>query len=472
MPASRRRLLWLLPLIVVLVAGFFAVRGRHEALRYATVPAGRGDIVDVVGATGLLQAVITVQVGSQVSGTISWLGADFNSTVKKNQVVAKLEPSSFQARLNQAAANLASAKANVDRSQAAIDDAKQKYERAQELAKQQLVPESDLETARATYQSAVAQHQANKAAVKQAEASLNQAQVDLDHTVITAPVDGVVLARNVDIGQTVAASFTAPVLFVIANDLTHMQVNASIDEADIGRVRAGEDVTFGVDAFPDDTFRGRVEQVRLQPVTTQNVVTYNTISSVDNQSLRLMPGMTATVSVIVRKREKVLRLPTAALRFRPEGYEEARGPRPGGAAPAGSAPAASVGPGAGPGGGSPGGGGPRAGSAGGAGGGGGAWRRRGEGGQRAAAGAPASGGQGGAHGRPGLVFVLGPADEPKPSPVRLGLSDGRYVEVVEGLDEGAKVVTGVEDPRAPRPQPSASGSNNPFQPGRFQPRTR
>ena len=173
-------------------------------------------VVQGIDATGRLQAVTTVQVGSQVSGTISWLGADFNSTVKKNQVVAKLEPSSFRARLNQAAANLASAKANVDRSQAAIDDAKQKYDRAQELAKQQLVPESDLETARANYQSAVAQHQANKAAVKQSEAALNQAQVDLDHTIITAPVDGVVLARNVDIGQTVAASFQAPVLFVIA----------------------------------------------------------------------------------------------------------------------------------------------------------------------------------------------------------------------------------------------------------------
>src|SRR5512143_2919246 len=319
MPASRRRLLWLILIPVLLVAAIF-LRGRRGNALYSTVAVDRGDIVDVVGATGLLQAVITVQVGSQVSGTISWLGADFNSTVKKNQVVAKLEPSSFQARLNQAAANLASAKANVDRSQAAIDDAKQKYGRAQELAKQQLVPESDLETARATYQSALAQHQANKAAVKQAEAAVNQAQVDLDHTVISAPVDGVVLARNVDIGQTVAASFQAPVLFVIANDLSRMQVNASIDEADIGRVRVGQEVTFTVDAFPDQNFAGRVEQVRLQPVTAQNVVTYNTIISVDNSSLRLMPGMTATVSVVVRKATNAVRVPTSALRFRPEGY--------------------------------------------------------------------------------------------------------------------------------------------------------
>ncbi len=285
--------------------------------------------------------------------------------------------------------------------------------------------------------------------------------MDLDHTVITAPVDGVVLARNVDVGQTVAASFQAPVLFVIANDLTHMQVNASIDEADIGRVRAGQDVTFGVDAFPDDTFRGRVEQVRLQPVTTQNVVTYNTIISVDNQSLRLMPGMTATVSVIVRRRDNVLRIPTAALRFRPEGFEEKRGARPGGAGPggagAGGAPAAaSVGQGA-----RPGGGGQGPGSAGGA--------RAGRGG-----GAPRAGS--GPRAAPTAGRASSSCSAPLTSRSRIPCASASptdaYVEVVEGLDEGAKVVTGVEDARAPRPQPSASGSNNPFQPGRFQPRTR
>jgi HlyD family secretion protein len=466
MPAPRRRLLWLLLIPVVLVAAFLTIRARRDTPRYGTVAVDRGDIAELVGATGVLQAVVTIQVGSQVSGTISELHADFNSRVKKGEVIAKLEQSLFMARLNQARANLASAQANVARSQAAIDDAKQKYDRAKELAAQNLVPATDLETARATYEGAVAQHQADMAAVKQAQAAVNQAQVDVDHTVITAPVDGVVLARNVDIGQTVAASFQAPVLFVIANDLAQMQVNASIDEADIGRVRAGQDVTFGVDAFPDDTFHGRVDQVRLQPVTTQNVVTYNTIITVDNESLRLMPGMTATVSVIVRKHENVLRIPAAALRFRPEGYEEARGPaqpvggRPG--AGGGTGPAASPGPGAGAGGQRPGGG---FGAGGGPGQGGGAARRRAQG----MGGAGAAGG--GAHGRPGVVFVPGPGDEPKANPVRLGLSDGRYVEVVDGLSEGAKVITGAEDARsAARPQPSAS--TNPFQPQRFQPRTR
>ena len=459
MAASRRRLLWLLPLVVLAGAGFFLLRGRSEAARYSTVPVGRGDIVDVVGATGVLQAVITVQVGSQVSGTISELNADFNSTVKKGQVVARLEPSSIQARVNQAAANLASARANVDRSQAAIDDAKQKYGRAQELAKQRLLPESDLETARANYQSAVAQHQANKAAVKQSEAALNQAQVDLGHTVITAPVDGVVLARNVDIGQTVAASFQAPVLFVIANDLARMQVNASIDEADIGRVRVGQDVTFTVDAFPEQNFAGRSEQVRLQPVTAQNVVTYNTIISVDNSRLRLMPGMTATVSVIVRKAANALRVPTAALRFRPEGYEGAAGGPPrggrgrrgtgrrrGGARPGRRRCGAKPGRPRGRGRRSTG------------------WRRR------CARGGDARGGGGP---RPGLVFVLGPDGQPKATQVKLGISDGRFVEVREGLQEGAAVITGIEEPGS-RPTQAASpaASTNPFQPGRFQPRNR
>jgi HlyD family secretion protein len=458
-------LLWLLLIPVILVAAVF-LRGRRGTTRYVTVAVDRGDIVDVVGATGVLQAVITVQVGSQVSGTIKELMADFNSTVKKDQVIARLDPSSFVARVNQSKANLASARANVERSQAAIDDAKQKYDRARELAKQNLVPASDLESARATYEGAVAQHHANLAAVKQANAALNQAQVDFDHTVITAPVDGVVLARNVDVGQTVAASFQAPVLFVIANDLARMQVNASIDEADIGRVRAGQDVTFTVDAFPEQKFEGRLEQVRLQPVTTQNVVTYNTIISVDNARLRLMPGMTATVSVIVRNRPNALRVPTAALRFRPEGFEDRRaaGQRGAAAGPASGVTAGTPATGGfGPRGGS-GELGARSGSERGD------WRARMQGGSEA------GGRTGESHapgGRPGLVFVLGPDGQPKATPVKLGISDGRFVELVEGIAEGTLVLTGIEESAGPRPQASASpGTNNPFTPQRPQPRNR
>ena len=447
----RPRAVWI-GLGVVLLAAMIglAFRGRGEATRLVTAPVERGDIADVVGATGVLQAVTTVQVGSQVSGTIKELLADFNSTVRKGEVIARLDPALFQARVAQARANLVSARADVERARATVVDANQKYERAQALSKQDLVPASDLESAKATYDGARAQLLANEAAVSQSEAALNQAQVDLGHTVITAPIDGVVLARNVDVGQTVAASLQAPVLFVIANDLTRMQVNASIDEADIGRVKAGQEVTFRVDAFPDETFRGRLEQVRLQPVTVQNVVTYNTIVAVDNKGQRLMPGMTATVSVIVDERKNALRLPAAALRFRPEGFEErtGAGARAERSAPAGRAsrtgsngPAGVV-------------------SAGGGGSGSGERASRIEGREKGP-------------GRPGLVFIQGEDGRPQPTRVRLGISDGRFVEVLEGLEEGATVVTGVEEAGRPRtPGPSPSGANNPFQPPRFNPRPR
>lgn len=442
---------------LTLAAGVaLAFRSRGNGPRYLAAVVDRGDIADVVGATGVLQAVVTVQVGSQVSGTIQSLYADFNSTVKKDQVVARLDPSLFQARVAQAKANLESARAQVQRSSANIADTKQKYERARELAAQNLVPPSDLESAKAAYDGAMAAHEADRAAVSQAEATLNQAEVDLAHTVISAPIDGVVLARNVDVGQTVAASFQAPILFVIANDLTHMQVNASIDEADIGRVRRGQQVKFSVDAYADSTFVGAVEQVRLQPVTTQNVVTYNTIISVDNKDLRLMPGMTATVTMIIQNRENALRLPAPALRFRPEGFEERRGAR-GPGAPATPAPGGA---------------------------GGGAPRVASNEGRRPRADGGGSDGRGGAQGqgpggdsaerpgRPALVFVLGPDGKPAPARLRLGISDGRFVEVLSGLEEGASVIVADEAARPRAAGASPAPSNNPFAPGRPQFRSR
>jgi len=466
---SRRT--WIALAVVVAAAGaFLAFRGRDKEVQYQTATIDRGDIVDVVGATGTLQAVTTVQVGSQVSGTVDSLGADFNSRVKKDQVVARLETSTFDARLSQARANLVAARANVEKARAAVNDAKQKYDRAKELSAQQLLPQSDLETAKSTYEGAVASIQGAEAAVSQAAASVQQSQVDLTHTVIRAPIDGVVVARNVDVGQTVAASLQAPVLFVIANDLTHMQVNASIDEADIGRVHAGQDVTFHVDAYPNETFTGRVEQVRLQPITVQNVVTYNTLIAVDNPGGRLMPGMTATVSLIIQKRENVLRLPAAALRFRPEGWQPggrraggaggaggpgggaggpaAAGAPAGGAAAMGTSTAASA-PGGGAGPGAPGAG--RGGSGGGRGGGQGGW---------------GGGGAGGPGGGRAMVFVPGPDGKPKPQPIRTGINDGQWVEVVSGLDDGAQIITGIGDgtSRAGAPRPAASGGTNPFAP--------
>ena len=322
MRLTSRPTLIALGVVVTAAAAFLAFRGRDHEVQYATAAVEKGDIVDVVGATGTLQAVTTVQVGSQVSGTVASLDADFNSRVKKGQVIARLETSTFDARVSQARANLGASRANVGKAQASVADTRQKYDRARELAAQNLLPASDLETA-------VAALHASEADVAQAAAALQQAQVDLGHSIIRAPIDGVVVARNVDVGQTVAASLQAPILFVIANDLTHMQVNASIDEADIGRVRAGQEVTFHVDAYPNETFAGRVQQVRLQPITVQNVVTYNTLIAVANPGQRLMPGMTATVSVIIQRRDDVLRLPAAALRFRPEGWQGGAGRRGG-----------------------------------------------------------------------------------------------------------------------------------------------
>jgi len=453
----------------VVLGGLFFLRGRGEATQFTTAAVDRGDVVEVVGATGALEAVTTVQIGSQVSGTIQSLNADFNSTVKKGQVIARLDPSILDARLGQAQANLLAAKANVERARSSVEDMRQKYDRAKELAAQKLLPATELETAKANYDGAVAQLKANEAAESQSLANLNQAKVDLSHTVIDTPIDGVVISRNVDVGQTVAASFQAPVLFVIANDLARMRVNASVDEADVGRVREGQDVTFHVDAFPEREFRGVVEQVRLNPTTVSNVVSYNTIIAVDNRDLLLRPGMTATVSIVVRKAENALRIPASALRFRPEGYQRPTG-GPGGAAASGP-PGASRGGGERPAGGPGQWAGRRAAAGGGPGGG-------------AAAGTamaaerrvPSGPGGGRGPGRPTTVFVPGEKGLPKPVDVRIGISDGQFVELREGLDEGAPVITGTEIPGAraagAAPRPGTSPSSNPFNPQRPQPRQR
>lgn len=312
------------------VGAWYSQRNRPE-IQITTAPISRGDVIDTVGATGTLQAVTTVQVGSQVSGNIQWLGADFNSIVKKGQVIARLDPSLFDAQLQQVQANLVQARANLtkarselDRARVQLTDAQQKYSRAQELSSKELLAASDLDAAKIAVDSAqasVASQLATvtqvQAAVTQSEASVNQSQVNRDHTVILAPIDGIVTQRSVDVGQTVAASMQAPTLFVIAADLTEMQVNANIDEADVGRIRPGQQVSFRVDAYPTDNFVGTVTQVRLQPVVVQNVTTYGTVITVPNRELKLKPGMTANVKIEIAKRTNVLRVPNAALRFRP-----------------------------------------------------------------------------------------------------------------------------------------------------------
>jgi HlyD family secretion protein len=300
--------------------------------QYFTEKVQKGDIQNVVQATGTINAVTTVQVGSQVSGTIQTLAADFNSHVKKNQVIAQIDPSLFQGALLQAKADLAdaqanliAAKANLDKAQATAAQAKLDFSRYTTLAQEGVVPTQQLDTARATSQSADAAVGAAKAQVTQAAAQAQQksaavtvAQTNLDHSTIRSPIDGTVIARSVDVGQTVAASLQAPTLFTIAQDLTKMQVYVSTDESDVGTIQAGQEVSFKVDAFPKDTFKGKVSAVRLNATTVQNVVTYTTIVDFDNPEMKLFPGMTAYVTVPVATATDVVKVPNGALRFTPD----------------------------------------------------------------------------------------------------------------------------------------------------------
>jgi HlyD family secretion protein len=316
----RRRTLSLIALIVtatISVGAYYSRRG-EAAIALTTDAASRGDIVTTISSTGTLEAVTTVQVGSQVSGIIEALSADFNSMVRRGQVLAKLDQSTFTSALEQAQASLVSAEADAERLRVTQTAADVALTRARELASKELLPAADLQTAETAAKTAAAQVVAADAKVKQARSAVDSARVSLEKTVITSPIDGVVTARNVDVGQTVAASFSAPTLFVIAADLTDMQVNASIDESDVGQVRAGQSVTFRVDAYPSETFEGRVRQVRLDPATVQNVVTYSTIIDAPNAKLLLKPGMTANVTIEVARRDAVLRVSNAALRFRPD----------------------------------------------------------------------------------------------------------------------------------------------------------
>lgn len=312
----------LLPIVIILaVAGaggwvYYKNRPAKEPT-ITTLQVSRGDIVDGVGATGTLQAVRTVTVGTQVSGIVQELYADFNSIVKKGQIVARLDPSILETQVETAAANLTNANANLERQRVTVADAQTKLARARELAARQLINKVEVENAEVTVKQAEAQLKSTQSSIVQAEAAVNKARVDLNHTVITAPIDGIIIKRSVDKGQTVAASMSAPELFIIAADLTQMQVNASIDESDVGRMRPGQTVTFRVDAYPNETFRGSVNQVRLNPVTVQNVVTYSTVIDVPNPELKLKPGMTAQVTIEIARRNNALRVPNAALRFRP-----------------------------------------------------------------------------------------------------------------------------------------------------------
>jgi HlyD family secretion protein len=351
--------------ILLLLAGaafgyFYFFRNPESAVQYRTAKVERGSISAFVTANGTINPVITVLVGSQVSGTIQKLYADYNSRVTTGQLIAQIDPAIFQAQVSQAKAkvenakaaflnaqadiasarsNIESSKANVIKAGVAVDDTRRNLNRALELFSRNLISASDRDSAQTAYDSAQAQLEAARAQqkaseaqldsaqaklesaraqIKQAEAELDLAQVNLNHTRITAPVNGIVISRNVDVGQTVAASLQAPTLFTIAQDLTEMQVETNVSEADIGRVAVGQETSFTVDAFPNMTFRGKVTDIRNAPVTVQNVVTYNVIIQVRNPDLKLRPGMTANASILVARRDDVLRIPNAALRFRPD----------------------------------------------------------------------------------------------------------------------------------------------------------
>jgi HlyD family secretion protein len=304
--------------IGIAIGGYVFFNGERKVpVRYRSAPVERGSIISLVTATGTINPVVSVQVGTQVSGMIKSLHADFNSVVKAGDIVAVIDPEPFRARRDQAASNLEMSKANVARARTDLAQRRRELDRVKPLVAQQFVSQNDVDVAATNLQAAEAQINVTGAQVKQAEAALSAAELDLKYTVIRSPVNGIVVARNVEVGQTIAASFATPNLFVIALDLTKMQADTNVSESDIGGITEGKEATFTVDAYPGHQFSGTIRQVRLAPINVQNVVTYNVVVNVDNQDLRLKPGMTANVSIVVAQRDAVLKVPNAALRFTP-----------------------------------------------------------------------------------------------------------------------------------------------------------
>ena len=329
---NKKKLYLVVVIIALLLIGFLYLRNEKGEGKYITAEVVRGYVSEVATATGTLNAVVTVQVGSQVTGRIKTLNADFNSQVKKGQVVAEIDPDPFQARVDREKASLTAAKAsvstaraNLEKAKVEVEDAKRSLKRTNELFIRGIISENDKDVAQTRYDSALAEVKAQEASyenalaqVEQAKASLKSTESDLSYTKIISPVDGIVISRNVDAGQTVSASLQAPTLFVIAENLTKMQLNASVVEADIGKVSVGQKATFTVDAFIDKKFTGEVTQVRNAPITVQNVVTYDVIIGVENSDLKLKPGMTANVSILTAYKDNTLKIPNAAFRFRPD----------------------------------------------------------------------------------------------------------------------------------------------------------
>jgi HlyD family secretion protein len=400
----KKKALIIFAFFLILGAGLFlGFRGTGNGQKFKTVRVTTGNIRATVTATGTMNAVITVLVGTQVSGMVKKLHADFNSPVKAGQVIAEIDPATFEAQVDNAKANLLQAKAMVQKDKATLADATRIRDRNRQLFSKDLIARADLDTSEATHDVAEAQLHVDMAQVSQVEAQLRLAETNLRYTKIISPVDGTVVSRNVDVGQTVAASFTTPTLFTIARDLTKMQVDTNVDEADVGRVALGQKVEFSVDAYPDRTFHGTVSQIRIAPITVQNVVTYDVVITVDNTDLRLKPGMTANVSIIVANKSGVLKIPNAALRFRPSdkdlGKSGAEQVTKESGRPQGGPPTAGGPPG-------------RAGAS-----------------------------QGGPAGQRSYAVWILEQDKPKRVPVTIGISDGVSTEVTGGdLKEGQDVI--------------------------------
>ncbi|HSN05501.1 MAG TPA: efflux RND transporter periplasmic adaptor subunit [Nitrospira sp.] len=390
------------------IGGYVFFNGERKApVRYRTAAVERGSVVSIVSATGTINPVVSVQVGTQVSGMIKSLHADFNSRVKAGDTVAVIDPEPFKARRDQAASNLEMARANVARAKTDWGQRKRELDRVKSLISQNFVSQNDVDVALTNAQSAEAQVHVAEAQVRQAEAALNSADLDLKYTVIRSPVDGIVVARNVEVGQTVASSFATPNLFLIALDLTKMQVDTNVSESDIGGMTEGKDATFTVDAYPGVKFSGTIRQVRLAPINVQNVITYNVVVAVDNQDLRLKPGMTANVAIVVAQKDQVLKVPNAALRFTP--------PRSAGAEGASSEgrPAKAEG--------------------------------------RPSGGRPPSSGGADTAGATRKVWKQDESGELVPVPIQTGISDGVATEIVDGpLTEHDVVIVGLDVPRGAR----------------------
>jgi len=384
-----RKIYILIPVLVLVILFFLFLRGKDKKseAQYLTTDVQKGDISILVTATGAVQAVTTVQVGSQVSGTIAALYADYNDRVKKGQILAQLDPTFLRAQVAQAQADLEKAIASAELS-------RKQAEQAESLYVKKMVSESDRDVAQTNYELA-------QADVKSSQANLDRVKTNLEYATITSPINGVVISRNVDVGQTVAASLQAPTLFTIAQDLTKMEVDASIDEADIGKIKDGEQVLFTVDAYPDLSFKGTVNQVRLSPQVVQNVVSYDVIIDVPNPDLLLMPGMTANVTVLVDESLGVLKVPAGALRFRPssagkKSFSEMRG----GAQVSQAA-------------------------------------------QHMDSSSASSNSAGSGKRGQSVIWILSPQGKPEPLRVKVGISDGNFTQVTsDNLKEGEKVIIG------------------------------